>query len=332
MKQLKFVTLVYRFLKSVKLALILIGYLIVVSIIATLIPQGRQLSYYQKEFSPLIGGLIIRFGVSTFFRSFLFLVPLGIFFINLAVCTVDRIVRRFKYKSPLRPGPDLIHIGLLVLMIAGVFSLFERQEGFTFLAPGNMVKLPGGYTLELTSFTYSRYKDGRPREWISKVHISKGNSPPEKAFIEVNHPLRLGKLNLFQYSYRDRSTVTITDSSGNNYALHPGETFKSEKLSYRFLRLATDSSGLTTFVTEKDPPTPAAIFAKFQKDGETLHLRLNHNDTLGPFTLTKLTPRLETGINVVYDPGFVPILISLILLSLGLLLTFIQKRKGETKP
>ena len=315
MKQLKFVTLVYRFLKSVKLALILIGYLIVVSIIATLIPQGRQLSSYHN----------------TIFRSFLFLVPLGMFFINLAVCTVDRIIRRIKYRSPLRPGPDLIHIGLLILMIAGVFTLFERREGFMFLAPGDMVKLPGGYTLELTSFTYSRYQDGRPREWISDVTVFQGNDPPEKVSIEVNHPLHLGKLNLFQYSYKDRSTVTLTDSSGNNYALHPGQTFKSKNSSYRFLRIATDSSGLTTFVTEKDPPTPAAIFAEFQGKGKTVHMRLNRKDTMGPLTLTKLTPRLETGLNVVYDPGFVPILISLILVSLGLLLTFIQKRKGVTK-
>ncbi len=315
MKQQNFVTLFYRFLKSVKLALILIGYLIVSSILATLIPQGRQLSSYHN----------------TFFRSFLFLIPLGMFFINLAVCTADRIVRRIKYRSPLRPGPDLIHIGLLILMAAGVFTLFERREGFTFLAPGDMVKLPGGYTLELSAFTYSRYQDGRPREWISDVTVSRGNEPPEQVSIEVNHPLRLGQLNLFQYSYKDHSTVTLTDKSGKTYALHPGETLKSKNSSYRFLRIVTDSSGLTTFVTEKDPPTPSAIFAEFQGKGKTVHMRLNRKDTIGLFTLTKLTPRLATGLNVVYDPGFVPILIALILISLGLLLTFLHKRKGVTK-
>jgi len=47
--------------------------------------------------------------------------------------------------------------------------------------------------------------------------------------------------------------------------------------------------------------------------------RLNHYKIIG------MKPLLETGFNVVYDPDFLPILIGILLVGLGLVLTFIQK-------
>jgi len=143
-----------KIFKSIRLALILIGYLVVTSIVATLIPQGKKISFYAQYFSYPVYRIIIGLNIDNFFRSLLFIIPLSIFTINLAVCTVTRIINRFRSKLPLRLGADIIHVGLLLLIFAGVITLFARKEGFVFLAPGDVVSLPNGYELKLKSFAF----------------------------------------------------------------------------------------------------------------------------------------------------------------------------------
>ncbi len=364
----------YRFFKSVKLALALIGYLVVTSIIASLIPQGREMGFYAHEFSAPIYKLIITLNLNNFFRSILFLLPLGVFTINLVVCTTDRLLTRIRNHAPLRLGPDIIHIGLLVLIIAGLITLFQRREGFVFLSPGDSVELPNGYELTLKEFVFEVYPDQRPKRWISKVEIVK-RKPQEKnqntsheprmAIIEVNRPLTLGGLNIFQYSYKDISTLTLKNTSGSYITIHTGNGLWIRNSFYRFARVATDLSGLTTVVRPKKPtkevkhsenPMTEKLYAIFievrkgEKDqslkkssenlpekqlSKAIPSRFQENNRefkslqvgskLGEYTITKITPRLESGLNVVYDPGFIPIIIGLLLVGFGLTLTLIQK-------
>lgn len=56
-------------------------------------------------------------------------------------------------------------------MIAGVITLFERREGFIYLAPGDTVDLPNGYTLALKSFSFASYTDGRPKSGLLKLYL-----------------------------------------------------------------------------------------------------------------------------------------------------------------
>ncbi len=347
------ITRVYRFFKSIKLALILIGYLVVTSIIASLIPQGREPGFYTHEFSAPIYKLITTLNLNNFFRSLLFLVPLGIFTINLSVCTMDRLVTRIKHHAPLRLGPDIIHIGLLVLIAAGLITLFQRQEGFVFLSPGDSVRLPNGYELTLKRFIFKIYRDGRPKKWISEIELteqttqsSKDNSqaPPRIATIEVNRPLRLGNLNIFQYSYRDISTITLKDPSGTPITIHTGKSLRAENSIYTFIRVSTDLSGLTAIVTKKmsRPKNSStetlsiegnknrnfAVFFRLEPQDDTRPSRLKIfpvGAKLGRYTITRITPRLESGLNVVYDPGFTPIIVGLLFVGFGLALTLIQK-------
>jgi len=334
--KVKIVNLLLKLFKSIRLALILIAYLIVTSIVATVIPQGREGTFYVHEFSPVLARLITALSLDNFFRSFLFLVPAALFFVNLSVCTVYRLVIRIKRRAKLRIGPDIIHIGLILLMLAGVVTLFGRREGSVFLAPGDSVKIPGGYELVLNSFTFEVYKDGRPREWVSDVEFGKLGGMNRSYSIQVNKPLKIGTLNIFQYSYRDLSVVTLKRSSGEKkgsaYSMHPGNVLKEADATYRLMQVATNLSGLVTEVSLKqtaDKKKFKAVFLVINKNGESSRHLFKVGDRIDDYIITDAVPRLETGLRIVNDPGFIPILIGLLLVVAGLILAFYQKMKDK---
>ena len=350
---------VFRFFKSIKLALVLIGYLVVTSILASLIPQGREMAFYAHDFPAPIYNLIVTLNLNNFFRSLFFLIPLGLFTINLSVCTMDRIISRIKHRAPLRLGPDIIHIGLLILILAGLITLFQRREGFVFLSPGDSVELPNGYQLTLKNFTFQIYPDRRPKRWISELEVTKQKAQAsltatkpksQRVTIEVNRPFRIKSLNIFQYSYKDLSTVTLKKLHGPSVTIHPGNRFRIGDSIYKFIRVSTEPSGLTTTVTPKaatlkdtkgakskatgtpgldNQNLPQTLYAVFIQTGENVkHPEfkiLSPGSKLGNYTLSQVVPRLESGLNVVYDPGFTPIIIGLLLVGLGLTLTLVQK-------
>ena len=106
---------VYRFFKSVRLALVLILVIIALSCWPPLsrrpgLMRGTSRSIPRR----LCGDRFSRNGASVpipFFPSAVLL-----FTINLGTCTIARLVTRARAKARRRYGPDLVHVGLLVLI------------------------------------------------------------------------------------------------------------------------------------------------------------------------------------------------------------------------
>jgi len=144
----------------------------VLSVLATLIRRAEKppsTTQLPARPGPAGHGL----GFTNFFKSWLFLAPCVLFFLNLGVCAVDRISGRLRRKAKRRFGPDLVHVGLLVMIVGPCF-----RPGGARKAPstwgGDSVDLPMGYSLRLLNYAYERYEDGRPRDWISTVEASRG--------------------------------------------------------------------------------------------------------------------------------------------------------------
>lgn len=106
----------WKLLKSIKLAIVLIVVIGAGSILATLLPQGASSRAY--------------------FGSALFLVPVALFFLNLSACTISRLRRELGKKTRRRHGPDILHLGLLLLIIGGIITSTARKEGLVMLAAG----------------------------------------------------------------------------------------------------------------------------------------------------------------------------------------------------
>jgi cytochrome c biogenesis protein ResB len=304
----------YRFFKSVRLAVVLLLLLTVLSILATLVPQGQQPAFYFHNYPPLLARLITGLGYSSFFKSWLFFIPCVLFFINLAVCTVDRLAGRLRRKARRRYGPDLVHVGLLVLIVGALVTATGRREGTFFLGRGDSIDLPMGYSLRLVDYAYQQYEDGRPRDWISTVEARRGESLLEASYsIEVNRPLRLPGLKIYQSSFKREDTALLRDQRGQLQALQSGKHFEWE--------------GSILFFSGID--SGQAVFERWQGHTFAEELRRGPSQPIGPYTIVELSSRDLTGLKAVKDPGFALVLAALTLVTAGLALTFIQKRKDE---
>jgi cytochrome c biogenesis protein len=91
----------WKFLSSVKLAIVLIILLTVASIVGTLIPQGRSLAEYSARYGSL-SGLFIALRLTRLYQSAWYLALLLLFVANTVVCTVSRFGP--KWRRAFRPA------------------------------------------------------------------------------------------------------------------------------------------------------------------------------------------------------------------------------------
>jgi cytochrome c biogenesis protein ResB len=309
------VSAIFRALKSVRLAVTLILIITALSLLATLVPQGRPDAWYQGRYAPAVYQAVRLAGFESFFRSPLFLLPVLVFTVNLAACAADRLVRRAKSGMKRRHGPDLIHVGLLVLIAAGLVTALGRQEKTWPLAVGETATITSSYSLRLLSFQFLTYPDGSPREWISTVSVTHDGKEETAPFpIQVNKPLRLKGVSVYQASWDVEGILDLQQQNGEKVTATTGQGFQEGDSFWYFSDVRAAGAGL------------AAEFREFK--GRTLAstLTVKPGDRIGPFTVKGVSKRDLTGLKAVRDPGVFPFLAALVIVLAGLSLTFIQKR------
>ena len=310
----------FKFFRSVRLAIVLIAVIIVFSLLSTLIPQGRSSSELVKDYGPALGTLISAIGLGNYTSSLIFFVSIGMFVLNLSVCSVDRFIKRLKSRAAKHFGPDIIHLSLLVLAVgAMITSTVRREQDFTMVA-GDAVNLPNGYTMQLKNFEFLQYPDGRPKAWISTVDVKQGDRLVRQGYrIEVNHPLALGMLKVYQMNYSSEATVDFADASGAVQTMKIGEGFSmgNDQLILVGARPA-DNSGQGWI----------AQFRQYRGNDAIASFEFGQGEKIGPYTVRSISARELTGLRAAVDPGFIPVLIALILMAVGLTMTSIHKSKG----
>ncbi len=87
---------VWAFFASVKLALFLLFVLAGTSIIGTVVPQNEPAQFYVRQYGPNMAAFMQRLGVPDMYNSWWFLGLLGLFCLNLIVCSLERIPRAWR--------------------------------------------------------------------------------------------------------------------------------------------------------------------------------------------------------------------------------------------
>jgi hypothetical protein len=330
---LKFWEPVYNFLKSTKLAIILVLYLAVSSGLSTLVPQGREIAFYYQEFSPVMARLITATQFNKFFSSVPFVLPVIVFFLNLLTCAIVRFVKRVRSKVRKRFGPDIIHFGILMLMVAVLWAPGKREEETIFFSEGDIKPIGDGYELLLKRFDFLKYEDGRPKDWYSHVDVLKEGKVVASHRIEVNKPLRIGKLKVYQSGYNQDMVATVSNEAGETFEVRPGDYYTARDAIIVFRGVAIGNSEETGTSNGCSPPQAGgvAVFDELVGMGQegghrvaAVH-RVAVSEVLDFFKIEKVCMTSETGLQVVKDPTTVPVIIAMALIGLGVSLTFIQK-------
>jgi cytochrome c biogenesis protein len=180
------------------------------------------------------------------FASPLFLFPLLLFFINLGSCTILRLIRLKSWAHPSRAGADLIHLGLLLVILAGLLTPLLRQEAAFSLTEGGSLPFPGGFTFEVKKLDFSTYDDGRPESW--RVQGEYGGSP---VLIEVNHPMKARSLRLYLTNFSARPFLLI-EENGISVTQDLAEGVKINERLWQVRKLIQDPEGWTLLFTNGD--------------------------------------------------------------------------------
>jgi hypothetical protein len=309
---------ILRFITSIRLGIALIAWIAIAGALSTLVPQGLQPEEYASDYGRFLGGFLALSGFSRFWSSLAFLLPAFLFFVNLSACALSRYSREMRKKSGRRHGPDILHLGLMLLVLAALLSFVGRQEGYVELSEGESVQLPDGSALRLGDFTFQSYIDGRPRDWISTVDVERAGKKSVAAFpLRVNHPLRLGRLSLYQVSHGASRGLILKDGKGNMISLGRGQKVRSGESSLSYL--ADDLEGGGVILQLETADKEAEVLLAFP------------GDKAGPWNLVELGVTEKSGLKAVIDPGYPLLLLSLALILLGLALVFIPKLK-EIEP
>ncbi len=310
----KFGTMSFKFLYSIKLAIIILSILILSLAFSTFISQGKEKSYYIDHY-PVIGSFIYNIGFSNYTKSVMFTVLITLFFINLSLCTIRRVYREITKKIKIKIGPDLIHIGLLLLIIGGSFNIAWEQKGVVLLTVGDEISL-GSVSLVLDSFDFYKYDNGLPKDWVSGITIKGHDDQVSNFEIEVNKPLRIKGVSVFQNSYNIVNSVGLRSvNNDKDYELKIGNEFEFMEKQYRL-------SDVT--------PGISATFNIEDKMGVNVKKEFFIGDRVGNFDLIRSNEKFYSGLMIKREPGYLLIYISLILLLVGFTITYIQKI-GERK-
>lgn len=98
---------IWKFLSSVKLAVVLLIILAIVSVIGTVIQQNEAPETYLREYSQATVNLFESLGFFDMYHTWWFILLLFLLTANLTVCSLDRFPHTWKLiKAPLRPIDD----------------------------------------------------------------------------------------------------------------------------------------------------------------------------------------------------------------------------------
>ncbi len=303
------------FISSMRLAKLLLVYLASASILASFVPQGLEAKAYAAMYPSFVSKLLVGSGFTMFFSSAFFILPGFLFFANLSACTAKRFVREIKKKGRKRFGPDILHCGLMLLIIGSTLSYVGRTEGAVELIPGDSVQLPDGSTLSLLDFQYERYDDGRPKAWVSLVELRKSGQSASKGYkIQVNKPLRYSGFTVYQSAYREIPVLRL-DGPDGQYNLVPGKELVLSDIRVRYLGAHADGEGRVL-----------ALVQVSDSHGERI-ARLGVGEELVSLRMIGLDTRMASTLAVVKDSAFFLVVLAYLLITVGISMTFIQKAK-----
>ena len=335
----------YRFISSVRLAIILLVIIAIFCVIATLIPQNLDKTHYTNLFGSVGASIVTFLGFHNVFKSPLFCFFGIAFAINLFVCTWGRIsvaIKISRKKFSLGAwGSPLLHVGLCIILIGITLSSISKHEIYYEIPVGETVTVAGksgGFTLTVDEFSVDYYEDSiSPKQYRSSVTIQKPKQEPLPMEIQVNSPGKYNGVSILQQSYGWEIIVTLSTGQASRQLSIKDEDWivlgegpkGNTTLGIAFYPDYDEAQGIAQMKSHK-ANNPRVIWV-LQEGDEPIAidtLAIGETSTIQePLTITFDGYRYYSGLQMKYDPGIAVIFCGFLLLCLGLVLLYLLGKK-----
>lgn len=311
----------YDALRSVKLAVVLLVLLSILAALGGILPQGDDPDVYAAKFPGLPTRIILALSLDEVFTSPLFILCAAVFAVNLTLCTFHRVLKQIALPwRARRHGPDILHIGLILLLVGGTWSARTATETLVTLSPGEETSLPGGELIRLADFRFERYPDGRPMLWSSKIDIDEAGETRVSGFdLRVNRPLRYAGYTLYQSGYGEYPILVLRRGPlGLPEPIEQGRKAATPDGFVLFMAVDPASQDRSTFVF------------LVEGSGGRKVVKAGLGGEVGPFVVSSRDTMFSSVIRVRRDPAFPMILAGLLLAAIGTFLTYILKLREQS--
>jgi cytochrome c biogenesis protein len=244
-------------------------------------------------------------------------------------------------------GSDIVHLGLLIILIGGITSGFGGFRTNIIISEGEIVPVFNtDFKLRLDKFETEYYPNGRVKDWKSTLTVIEDEAPRLTKTIEVNHPLTYKGHVFYQsdvgWNWKNPTleiwvTKTSDPSSSTKTFLQLGEkkVWEEENLEFTVLQFVPDFiiDGNQVRTRSLDLNNPAVfievirneekissgwIFAKFP-DFSQMH---SAEEADYKFELKDIQAAQYSGIQMSKDPGVNFIWVGCGFLMIGLFMAF----------
>lgn len=326
-------------LSSITIFIAITVLVVVLSALATVIPQDESPDFYLDQFGRIPGAVINATGFSRFFTSPLLLGLAIAAGINLAMCTIPRFLRRLRslrraewrrsgFSGIIRLVPrfsaDIIHLGVLLLIAAGVGSIvFAEHESFL-VRTGQTVSFRS-HTFEVTDSREIAGASGAFEnvvlDWELEIDISPAETGRAREIVRVrlNRPQSYAGMRVHFSHWSNEDVVHVADGQGDIYEMLPGEGFQ----------LADGGALLFQEITDGD----AFVFARIDAAGNaTDRSSLRLGQRLGEFVIAGRDKVVLNGFRVTFNPLRPVTAVGLAFVTLGMglfVIRVVRRRDGE---
>jgi len=257
----------WKTLARMRTAIILLGIVAGLSIVATLLPQKalqpEKASAYLQAHQTL-GPVWDQLGLFSVYESWPLLLAAGLMYISLGNCVLTRgraLYRRWRRKLPRNhqfigeAGSLVFHLSFFVLL-GGI--LYGKAFGFTAFV--NVVEGQSviearpsydqveeglffgadqhkGYEVRVDSFNASYYANGKPKEFVSHVEVFDAGRKVTEKDIRVNDYLDYRGVKFYQASYGWAPVIEVTDPQGKKLFDSPINFFGDPQLQNGILKV-----------------------------------------------------------------------------------------------
>jgi cytochrome c biogenesis protein len=336
-----------RKLGSLRLTFLLLLVLAAVSVVGTVIAQGKIADFYVQQYGRIGSAIIFFFNADNLYYGWFYLAILACVWINLLICTLNSF-NRSLLKNKRKLALLLIHCSILIIFTGSLVSKFSRQSKHVALLPGQSATLGNTQAkIYLKGFDIDYYEGSdRPKEYRSDIILQdKGQEDAEHKII-VNHPFQYKGFSLYQSSFEALADLNITishmgrdiwqgDWQQGEFLQLPGNQDFVLELTHFIPDAQIDQTGNITLNSYKLGNT--AVMISMYRSGslvgsEWIFKDRKINDMIAPkievfdFKINRLDIRYASVIQIIKDPGIGFVWTGFLMLFTGMIVFVFNKR------
>ena len=340
---------IYRFLTSIRLAIILLVIIAILCVLCTLIPQNQSETAYIQQYGRGGASIIVLLGLDHVLTSVWMYISGILFGINLTLCTVGRFQwalasSKKKFRIDVWGSP-LLHVGLCIILVGAALSVLSGRQLYYEIPIGetaNIAGASGTFGLRADDFEIEYYEDGiNPRQYRSSVTIQSKDGASIPMAVEVNAPIKYDGVSILQQDYGWEVTVTVSTAQnskemkikGEEWIRLSGEGESAISLGIAFYPDYTEEDGVARLKSYQDNnPYIVWVLSKGDTPIDMGRVALGEKGVIQePLAVSFDSYRYYTGLQAKYDPGIPVIFGGFFLVCLGLLIKYAFAKKAEQK-